>query len=201
MKKLLFLLFASLLVLGACGQKEETISKGDVEEESVEETEETYSDDGRDALKEKDKKEVNHKEEVGPINVEFKNIYKYTAKVTEENMDDFSMDGSVEPGDELNFLAIDIEAESTQDEPIQYDLDMTEIVTNTGEQLEFADLTRADFNGDFQGATKTKGTIYYQLEDSELDEIEWFDYIMPSLYEDDEYENELFESKKVRFEF
>ena len=32
MKKLLFLLFASLLVLGACGQKEETTSKGDTKE-------------------------------------------------------------------------------------------------------------------------------------------------------------------------
>ena len=32
MKKLLVLLFASLLVLGACGQKEETTSKGDTKE-------------------------------------------------------------------------------------------------------------------------------------------------------------------------
>ena len=32
MKKLVFLLFASLLVLGACGQKEESTSKDDAKE-------------------------------------------------------------------------------------------------------------------------------------------------------------------------
>lgn len=53
MKKLLFLLFASLLVLGACGQKEETTSK----EESTKKTE------SKDKKKDNDKKDKSEKED------------------------------------------------------------------------------------------------------------------------------------------
>ena len=61
MKKLLFLLFASLLVLGACGQKEESTSKDDAKE-SKEEKKEVKKENKKEVKKE-DKKE-NKKEEL-----------------------------------------------------------------------------------------------------------------------------------------
>lgn len=61
MKKLLFLLFASLLVLGACGQKEESTSKDDAKE-SKEENKEVKKENKKEVKKE-DKKE-NKKEEL-----------------------------------------------------------------------------------------------------------------------------------------
>ena len=61
MKKLLVLLFASLLVLGACGQKEESSSKDDVKE-SKEVNKEVKKEDKKEEKKE-DKKEEPRSEE------------------------------------------------------------------------------------------------------------------------------------------
>ena len=61
MKKLLFLLFASLLVLGACGQKEESTSKDDAKESKVENKE--VKKENKKEVKKEDKKE-NKKEEL-----------------------------------------------------------------------------------------------------------------------------------------
>ena len=61
MKKLLFLLFASLLVLGACGQKEENSSKDDAKE-SKEVNKEVKKEDKKENKKE-DKKEEPKSEE------------------------------------------------------------------------------------------------------------------------------------------
>ena len=62
MKKLLVLLFASLLVLGACGQKEETTSKGDTKE-SKEVKKEVKKEDKKEDKKESKDKEVTKSEE------------------------------------------------------------------------------------------------------------------------------------------
>ena len=58
MKKLLFLLFASLLVLGACGQKEESSSKDDAKE-----SKEVKKEDKKENKKESKDKEVTKKAE------------------------------------------------------------------------------------------------------------------------------------------
>ena len=62
MKKLLFLLFASLLVLGACGQKEESTSKDDAKE-SKEVNKEVKKEDKKEDKKESKDKEVTKKAE------------------------------------------------------------------------------------------------------------------------------------------
>ena len=62
MKKLLVLLFASLLVLGACGQKEESSSKDDVKE-SKEVNKEVEKEDKKEDKKESKDKEVTKKAE------------------------------------------------------------------------------------------------------------------------------------------
>ena len=62
MKKLLVLLFASLLVLGACGQKEETTSK-DETKESKEVKKEVKKEDKKEDKKESKDKEVTKKAE------------------------------------------------------------------------------------------------------------------------------------------
>ena len=62
MKKLLVLLFASLLVLGACGQKEETTSK-DETKESKEVKKEVKKEDKKEDKKESKDKEVTKSEE------------------------------------------------------------------------------------------------------------------------------------------
>ncbi len=62
MKKLLVLLFASLLVLGACGQKEESSSKDDTKE-TKEVKKEAKKEDKKKEKKEETKKEVSKKTE------------------------------------------------------------------------------------------------------------------------------------------
>ena len=63
MKKLLFLLFASLLVLGACGQKEESSSKDDTKE-SKEVNKEVKKEDKKENKKEEPKSEEQSTEEL-----------------------------------------------------------------------------------------------------------------------------------------
>ena len=63
MKKLLFLLFASLLVLGACGEKEESTSKDDAKE-SKEVNKEVKKEDKKEIKKEEPKSEEQSTEEL-----------------------------------------------------------------------------------------------------------------------------------------
>lgn len=77
MKKLLFLLFASLLVLGACGQKEESSSKDDSTKKS--ESKDTKKDNEK-----MDKSEKEDKDKESTKKSESKTEEEYTEEVTTE---------------------------------------------------------------------------------------------------------------------
>ncbi|MBW0761383.1 hypothetical protein [Mammaliicoccus lentus] len=91
MKKLLFILFASLLVLGACGKKEETTSK-------EENTKKTESNDKKEETKKEDKiKKKEDKDKESAENSKPKTEEQSTEEVTTEEPQSVEEDTTEEP--------------------------------------------------------------------------------------------------------
>ena len=87
MKKLLFLLFASLLVLGACGQKEESSSKDDAKE-SKKVNKEVKKEDKKENKKEELKSEEQSTEELATNEQQTTQEAAPTEEVTQEQQNE-----------------------------------------------------------------------------------------------------------------
>ncbi|WP_436874942.1 hypothetical protein, partial [Mammaliicoccus lentus] len=76
-----------------------------------------------------------------------------------------------------------------------------EHITNNQEQIEPSLITpKKLIKTELKGKVKSSGMIYYELETSTADNIEWLDFILPEMF-DDESMDVTFEEKKLRLEF
>lgn len=178
------------------------------EEDVVDETENDLEDDAdnessdsfnvTDDLKEVKKEDITYTQQVGSMNVNFKEMKTYKVKVTEDNEYEFE---NYNVGDTAYLLGIELELENTSETPQEYYIDQATIVTNNQEQIEPSMITpKKIIKTDLKGKVKSTGVIYYELETSTADDLEWLDFILPEMY-DDESMDVTFEEKKLRLEF
>ncbi|WP_204256400.1 hypothetical protein [Mammaliicoccus sciuri] len=173
----------------------------DETESSLEEDEDTESSDSFNVandLKEVKKENITYTQQVGSMNVNFKEMKTYKVKVTEDNEYEFE---NYNVGDTAYVLGIELELENTSETPQEYFIDQATIVTNNQEQIEPSMITpNKIIKTDLKGKVKSSGMIYYELETSTADDLEWLDFILPEMY-DDESMDVTFEEKKLRLEF
>ncbi|WP_239733357.1 MULTISPECIES: hypothetical protein [unclassified Mammaliicoccus] len=173
----------------------------DETENGLEDDEDNESSDSfnvADDLKEVKKEDITYTQQVGSINVNFKEMKTYKVKVTEDNEYEFE---NYNVGDTAYLLGIELELENTSETPQEYYIDQATIVTNNQEQIEPSMITpNKIIKTDLKGKVKSTGVIYYELETSTADDLEWLDFILPEMY-DDESMDVTFEEKKLRLEF
>lgn len=173
----------------------------DETENDLEDDEDNESSDSfnvADDLKEVKKEDITYTQQVGSINVNFKEMKTYKVKVTEDNEYEFE---NYNVGDTAYILGIELELENTSETPQEYYIDQATIVTNNQEQIEPSMITpNKIIKTDLKGKVKSTGVIYYELETSTADDLEWLDFILPEMY-DDESMDVTFEEKKLRLEF
>lgn len=173
----------------------------DETENGLEDDEDNESSDSfnvADDLKEVKKEDITYTQQVGSINVNFKEMKTYKVKVTEDNEYEFE---NYNVGDTAYVLGIELELENTSETPQEYYIDQATIVTNNQEQIEPSMITpNKIIKTDLKGKVKSTGVIYYELETSTADDLEWLDFILPEMY-DDESMDVTFEEKKLRLEF
>lgn len=173
----------------------------DETENGLEDDEDNESSDSfnvADDLKEVKKEDITYTQQVGSINVNFKEMKTYKVKVTEDNEYEFE---NYNVGDTAYILGIELELENTSETPQEYYIDQATIVTNNQEQIEPSMITpNKIIKTDLKGKVKSTGVIYYELETSTADDLEWLDFILPEMY-DDESMDVTFEEKKLRLEF
>lgn len=173
----------------------------DETENGLEDDEDNESSDSfnvADDLKEVKKEDITYTQQVGSINVNFKEMKTYKVKVTEDNEYEFE---NYNVGDTAYLLGVELELENTSETPQEYYIDQATIVTNNQEQIEPSMITpNKIIKTDLKGKVKSSGIIYYELETSTADELEWLDFILPEMY-DDESMDVTFEEKKLRLEF
>lgn len=173
----------------------------DETESGLEEDEDTESSDSfnvADDLKEVKKEDITYTQQVDSMNVNFKEMKTYKVKVTEDNEYEFE---NYNVGDTAYLLGIELELENTSETPQEYYIDQATIVTNNQEQIEPSMITpNKIIKTDLKGKVKSSGMIYYELETSTADDLEWLDFILPEMY-DDESMDVTFEEKKLRLEF
>lgn len=173
----------------------------DETENGIEDDEDNESSDSfnvADDLKEVKKEDISYTQQVGSINVNFKEMKTYKVKVTEDNEYEFE---NYNVGDTAYLLGIELELENTSETPQEYYIDQATIVTNNQEQIEPSMITpNKIIKTDLKGKVKSTGVIYYELETSTADDLEWLDFILPEMY-DDESMDVTFEEKKLRLEF
>lgn len=151
-----------------------------------------------DDLKEVKKEDITYTQQVGSMNVNFKEMKTYKVKVTEDNEYEFE---NYNVGDTAYLLGIELELENTSETPQEYYIDQATIVTNNQEQIEPSMITpNKIIKTDLKGKVKSSGMIYYELETSTADDLKWLDFILPEMY-DDESMDVTFEEKKLRLEF
>lgn len=151
-----------------------------------------------DDLKEVKKEDITYTQQVGSMNVNFKEMKIYKVKVTEDNEYEFE---NYNVGNTAYLLGIELELENTSETPQEYYIDQATIVTNNQEQIEPSMITpNKIIKTDLKGKVKSSGMIYYELETSTADDLEWLDFILPEMY-DDESMDVTFEEKKLRLEF
>ncbi|MDC5693448.1 hypothetical protein N7L96_02435 [Mammaliicoccus sciuri] len=173
----------------------------DETESGLEDDEDNESSDSfnvADDLKEVKKEDITYTQQVGSINVNFKEMKTYKVKITENNEYEFE---NYKVGDTAYVLGIELELENTSETPQEYYIDQATIVTNNQEQIEPSMITpNKIIKTDLKGKVKSSGMIYYELETSTADDLEWLDFILPEMY-DDETMDITFEEKKLRLEF
>ncbi|MBV5103395.1 hypothetical protein [Mammaliicoccus sciuri] len=173
----------------------------DETENGLEDDEDNESSDSfnvADDLKEVKKEDITYTQQVGSIYVNFKEMKTYKVKVTEDNEYEFE---NYNVGDTAYLLGIELELENTSETPQEYYIDQATIVTNNQEQIEPSMITpNKIIKTDLKGKVKSTGVIYYELETSTADDLEWLDFILPEMY-DDESMDVTFEEKKLRLEF
>lgn len=173
----------------------------DETENGLEDNEDNESSDSfnvADDLKEVKKEDITYTQQVGSINVNFKEMKTYKVKVTEDNEYEFE---NYNVGDTAYLLGIELELENTSETPQEYYIDQATIVTNNQEQIEPSMITpNKIIKTDLKGKVKSTGMIYYELETSTANDLEWLDFILPEMY-DDESMDVTFEEKKLRLEF
>ncbi|SEA52732.1 hypothetical protein SAMN05421743_105184 [Thalassobacillus cyri] len=191
MKKVLYSLLLTILVLGlaACGTDSESASGSEDNSEGTEETanqdttskedednkedttgeEETESEesnveeiDGGTRTTHFKVEDINAMAESGPINLTVKSIAGVTINIEDEAVKEL-FDGE----DTVDFIVLDTVAENTSEDDIMIYPDQGTLTTDTGEQSEADMLLSDSVGGDFYGQVSKDGAIAFQVKDSE----------------------------------
>lgn len=86
--------------------------------------------------------------------------------------------------DAIEYIQIDMEVENTSEETISFYADQATITTNTGEQLE-SDMWLSDYiDGDYIGAVKKSGSLFFILNNSNAEDIEWVRIIIEAPHDE-----------------
>ena len=86
--------------------------------------------------------------------------------------------------DAIEYIQIDMEVENTSDETISFYAGQPTITTNTGEQLD-ADMWLSDhIDGDYIGAVKKSGSLFFILNNSNAEDIEWVRIIIEAPHDE-----------------
>jgi hypothetical protein len=175
------------LLLGACSDPDtETMKKADKSEPTEVKTKEPKAeetkDDGKDNGWETQVGETVENEggeftllgrndkvepmQTGPIKLEIPQVNKTTGKLKGSMKEMFESDVA-------NYIQVDVKVENTTDETISFYPDQATITTNTGEQVNSELMMSDDVGGDFIGKIKKEGSVFFFLEKSKAEDIEW----------------------------
>jgi|GEM_PF-3675736 len=116
----------------------------------------------------------------------------------DEEMSWYFTDEDYSVGDEVQMLTIEYTVENTVEDQRNFYLDQTSIVTSTGEQIESEYLISEGLQSEMLGAVESTGEVIFFIRNSDAEEIEWVDVIIPSV-SGSEYSN-LSEEFKQRIE-
>ncbi|MEC2073595.1 hypothetical protein [Alkalihalophilus marmarensis] len=87
--------------------------------------------------------------------------------------------------DQIEYIQIDMEVENSSEETISFYADQATITTSTGEQLE-ADIWMSDhIDGDYYGQVKKSGSVFFVLDNSNAEEIEWIRVLIDAPFNED----------------
>ncbi|TMW71148.1 DUF4352 domain-containing protein [Alteribacter natronophilus] len=87
--------------------------------------------------------------------------------------------------DEADYIQVDMRVENTSDEDLTFYASQATLVTNTGEQLE-SDMWMSDhIPGDIMSGVTASGSVFYVLENSDAEDIEWVRLVWSAPFDED----------------
>ncbi|MFB9860883.1 hypothetical protein ACFPFV_09450 [Salinicoccus siamensis] len=119
-------------------------------------------------------------EEVGSLIVTRNSAVVFGMKLDEDTAWYFEDEG-YSLGDEVQMITIEYTVENTVEDPRDFYLNQTTLITSTGEQIESEWLMDSGLQSEMLGAVKSTGDVTFLLRNSDADDIEWVDIIIPSL--------------------
>lgn len=100
-------------------------------------------------------KNVNEKTKLGPINFSVNKIQTSRFKVADSYKEAFGNK------DEVTLVIVDVTAENTSEDTINFHPNQATITTNTGEQIQAEIFLSDDVGGEFIGKVKKEGNIFF----------------------------------------
>lgn len=131
--------------------------------------------------------------ELGPAK-----LYIDSLSVLDIEPDEDNKELMFEGKDKVKAIIIDMKAENTSDDDVEFYPNQSILVTDTGEQLESDMFLMGDVGGEFLGKVKKEGQTWWILKDSEKD-IKTIKMIISPPHSADEWED-LAEEKRLEFE-
>lgn len=111
-----------------------------------------------------------------------------------------TLDNEYKDGEKANILYAEIELENLSDEPTEYFIDQSEIITDTNEQAETSmSYLDGEIKSDMLGKVKSKGTIFWELKNTDINYVKKFELVAPAIF-DDEFE-EIHPEEKIELSF
>lgn len=175
-KKIIALMLTGLFLVG-CGKQvkkdepKQTEQKTEKKEEKKEETskeEKTTEENGMKKTIVFTNKELNKKGKAGSINYNFSKIQVSKLIATTDTAAKMLQ---IEKGKEFTVVAIDVEAENTEDKDVNFFISQAKLISNTKEQLEPNMLTSKHIDGEFLGKVKKDGTNVYLLKNTKAEDL------------------------------
>lgn len=84
-------------------------------------------------------------------------------------------------GDEVQMFTAEYTVENTVEDARDFYLDQTTLITSTGEQIDSEIFMDSGLQSEMLGAVKSTGEVTFLLRNSDAEEIEWVDIIIPSV--------------------
>lgn len=108
--------------------------------------------------------------------------------------------GDFKTGEKVGAVYAEFEVENTSDKPVDFYLDQSEIITNTGEQID-PSLAKLDGNlkSEMKGKVKSKGSVIWQLKNSKINNVKSFKLIVPRIIDSDL--NEISQEEQIDLSF
>ncbi|TSB44918.1 hypothetical protein [Alkalicoccobacillus porphyridii] len=85
-------------------------------------------------------------------------------------------------------IQIDMEVSNSSEDTVNFYPDQATITTSTGEQLESDVFTSDYIDGEFIGAVNKKGSVFFLLENSDPNEVEWVRILINSPHDNESFD-------------